>query len=312
MKKIDNGAYREGTLYGADGPPRSRWGTLRQAGRAAGLLALAVTWGACAPAPDPEAVDEAPPPEATGPGMLEVAPMYAADGPEADGVTFWFYDVASGERVRGPTRAPRAELEAGRYRVEASLGAAKASVEVDVRAEELTQEPLVLNAGVLNLVVLLAEDGEEAPSPTFRILGLEPDLHGDRPTVTGPTRSSSFVLPEGDALARVSSGAVTVEERVTVTAGERTDKTIVLDAGMLEAAARAEDGTAVRATWDLRAGEEDIRGERERLAGPSRGETWSILLPAGEHLLLSRHDGEIREQPVVIETGERTEIEVVF
>lgn len=312
MKKAEGGR-QEAEAHGvAERPPRGRGNAVRQPGRAAFLVALTAIWGACSPTPEPTAVDEAASPDAPTPGVLDITPLYAADGPEAERVTFSVYDGVSEERVHGPTRATRFGLEAGRYRVEAALGAAEAYVEADVRAGEVTRETLVLGAGVLNLSALLDEEGDEAPRPTFTILGVERDLRGDRATVAGPSRGTTFVLPEGDLLVRVASGAVTVEDRVTVRAGERTEATIVLDAGMLQAGARREDGAALRVTWDVQSGQADIRGEREQLAGPSRGETWSILLPGGEHLLRARHGDQVREKPLVIEAGARTEVDIVF
>ncbi len=248
--------------------------------------------------------------EPVGTGRLEVRALYSYNGPEADGVRFTV--EREGERAEGPTRRSGFDLEAGTYEVIASLGQAQGSAEAEIRADERTDLDVVLDAGVLELSALLAEEGPEAPGPRYRILSSETDIRGEHETIDGPTRRTSFVLPAGSYLAQAQDGQAEVQEEIEIEAGERTETAIILDAGIVAAEAEEADGSEVAETvrWQLLSVEEDIRGERETIVGPTRSD--QFVLPSGEYLLQARVGDRVAQEKIEVEAGARIETKITL
>ena len=255
------------------------------------------------PAP---AVDE-------GIGYLDVQAVYARDGAAADRVRYTV-QTKEGEVKEGPGRQSSFELESGDYIVVAEVGAVKKTVEVGVQAEERKERQIVLDAGILEVGALLTEDGPEAPDMVIEVRSAERNIRGEHELITGPHgRRSSFVLPADTYLARVKSGQAEAEKEVVVEAGERTEASLILDAGILEVdALLAEDGPEAPDTViEVRSAERNIRGEHELITGPHRRHS-SFVLPADTYLVRVKSGQAEAEREVVMEAGERTDSSVVM
>lgn len=244
-----------------------------------------------------------------GRGQLAIRALYAVDGEEADDVRY-LIETAEGEHVTGPGRRNNFDLDAGRYRITATLDQADKTAEATVRPDERTDLQIVLDAGVLDAVALLSEDGPEAPNARFRVLSTEKDIRGDRETITGPGRRSSFVLPARSYIIEATSDQASVEKEVDVRAGERTETTLDLQAGVLHAQAMEEDGSPVSGAlfWSVFSGEKDVRGQRATVAGPATRR--EFFLPAGEYVLQARAGTREVREPIEIQAGKRLEVEV--
>ena len=266
------------------------------------LLAVLLLWSiGCAPSPE----------EKEGIGFLEVEGAYSEDGPVADNVRYTV-ETAAGDLKAGPGRQNRFELESGEYRVTAAVGAAEKTAEVRIRADQRTEKQIVLDAGILEVSVLLAEDGPEAPDARFQVLSVERDIRGERGQIKGPTRRSSFVLPAGAYVVRAESGQAGMDKEIHVSAGERNETTLVLDAGMLDITALlAEDGPeAPDARFQVLSVERDIRGERGQIKGPTRRS--SFMLPAGAYVVRAESGQVAAEKDIEVYPGERSEPTLVL
>ncbi len=243
-------------------------------------------------------------------GHLSVRTLFAEDGPEAER-GMYRVSTPDGEGVSGPTRGSSFDLKPGTYEVSVSVGNADAQGSVDVRSEERTELELILNAGVLQISSYLIEGGAEAPNPLYRILSTETDIQGDRETIVSPTRSSSFTLPEGSYIARVSDGQASVDKEITIEAGQRHEVDVILNAGFVDGKAIEEDGSEVgNPLWRVLAGEEDISGDRATVASPTRSNRF--LLPAGNYLLYVTEGGRTATKDITVTAGERLEVEITL
>lgn len=252
--------------------------------------------------------DEAPVAE-PGTGHLVVNVLYAEDGPQADDARL-LVETAAGDHVTGPTGRSDFELDTGDYRITATLDRASASADASIRADERTELQIVVNAGVLHLSALLVEDGPAAPDTRFTILAAQPDIRGERETITGPTGRNQFTLPAGSYLARARDGEASAEIEVEVTAGERAEATITLDAGYLQTSVVDADGNPItdNVRWLILSAEEDLQGRRQTLTGPTGRN--QFLLPAGAHVVEVRAGNKTAQQEIAVTAGERTDITI--
>ena len=182
-----------------------------------------------APEAEPVETEEPVPADEEGIGYLEVQAVYARDG---DAVGNVGYTIQTKEREvkEGPARRSSFELEGGDYIVVAEVGAVRKSVEVRIEADERKELEIVLDAGILEVVALLEEDGPEASNPIINVLSSETDIRGDREVIEGPhRRRSTFTLPAATYLVRVKSEEGKAEKEVVVRAGERTDLSIIVN-----------------------------------------------------------------------------------
>lgn len=148
--------------------------------------------------------------------------------------------------------------------------------------------------------------------PRFRILSAEEDIRGDRRSIAGPTGRSSFVLPAGAYLVQAEEGQAAAEREIRVAAGERMEAEVVLDAGVLQVRAVEADGSAPsdRLRWEVLGAEEDLRGHRERVLGPTSRD--QFVLPAGGYVVQAQVEGRAAREEVTVVAGERVELEITL
>ena len=258
---------------------------------------------------EPEPVE--PPVAEEGEGHLQLRTLYAEGGPEADDARY-SVESADGETVSTRSRRASFDLEAGTYRVTAMVGNAEATAEAQVRPDERTELDLVLEAGVLELGAVLVEDGPPAEGARFQILSTEKDIRGARESIVTRTRRTSFILPEGTYLVRADEGLASAETEVEIKAGDRTETAIALDAGLLHVAVVEEDGSEVseRVRWTILSAEEDLRGQRETITGPTSRD--QFILSSGQYLLQARAADRTAQKDIEIKAGERLDVEMTL
>lgn len=270
------------------------------------LLAPLFLGAACSRSPE----ETAAPPEDEGMGHLAVQARYAADGEAADDVRYTVQSVDDELKI-GPGRRNTFELFSGRYRVTASLDVVEKTEEATVRADALTELQIVLDAGVLDAKAVLAEDGPAAPDPRYQALAMERDIHGDRVSVAGPGRRSAFTLPAGTYIVRVEDDQAGTEAQIEVRAGERTEATLVLDAGLLRAQALADDGSQVsdQVRWTVTSVTEGVPDD-EPVVGPARRS--EFLLPAGAYVVQASAGARDARASIEIQAGEQVDVKITL
>jgi Ca-activated chloride channel family protein len=138
------------------------------------------------------------------------------------------------------------------------------------------------------------------------IVGAKKDIQGSRESfgyTYGP--NANFDLLPGDYVAVASFDAVKVEQPFSVIAGELTEVTVNLDAGVLFV-------DAPGAYYiEVQAGKKDIQGNRESFSGVY-DVTSNRTLPASDYHVVVTYEGDVaaKEADVTVKAGERTEIKV--
>ncbi len=177
-------------------------------------------------------------------GILDISSVLRAGGEPAE--QSWFrvfrdepdsYGRPSRVQVAGNGYASQADflLPAGRYLVEVRMGDTRREQSIDVAAGLVAPHEFILDAGVVALHAVLSADGEPAHGARFSVHRKQTDADGhERWTEfagSDPAPSITFVLPQGEYLARASLGRATVDRLILVSAGEIQSSELVLDAG---------------------------------------------------------------------------------
>jgi len=242
-------------------------------------------------------------------GHLNVQAVYSSEGATAEGVRYTV-QTKEGETLKGPARQSSFELESGDYIIVAEVGAVEKAVEVGVQAEKRKEREIVLDAGILGVSALLAEDGPEAAGAVIEVLSVEKNIHGEHEKITGPHgRRTSFILPAATYLVRVRSGQAEAEKEVVVQVGERVDYSVVMHAGKLHARVKEADGTPLSEDirWSVFAMREDTQDE-EGVIEFSRNN--QFVLPQGQYVLQG-HVGERQfRKEFEIKSGEEIQVEI--
>lgn len=177
-------------------------------------------------------------------GELELSSLMYAGGEAAEQTWFRVFREERDSwgkigrvQVAGNGYASRASflLPAGDYLAEAVFGNTRREQVLKVAAGARIAHEFVLDAGLLELNVVLSGDGEPADGARVAVLRRQEKASGgehwtefthaeDAPAIT-------FVLPAGEYLARASLGHSEVARAITVVAGESRAVELPLDAG---------------------------------------------------------------------------------
>lgn len=200
-------------------------------------------------------------------------------------------------------------LPAGEYIAEASYGDAHTELPIRVEPAGVHHQDLVLNAGRLELFTTLVSDGE-------RIGGTRISVHRRRTGNDGAdewieltraehTDAITFILPQGDYLARASLDQATVEIPVQVEAAETQTFELPLNAGEihLKTVLQGYREPLLDAGFRLqpKPGPDETEVESVRLHG-EQGEARCIV-PAGRYLVGLQAGAAATEIEIEVEAG---------
>ena len=208
-------------------------------------------------------------------------------------------------------------LEAGDYLAVAKHGDATASKEFTVAsADEAKKHILVLNAGLLALKATFAEGGDPIKKGMrWDVYAPEKDTDGKRRHINGNyNRTPLFRLPAGTYFIVVKTGDATVSGEASVSAGERTEQTFVMNAGLAAfTASYAEGGKAIKKgmRWDIYGLEKDLEGKRPHINGNYTG-TPVFRLPEGRYFVVAKRGDATLSKEVAVTAGKRTETNFVI
>lgn len=195
-------------------------------------------------------------------------------------------------------------LPAGEYRVVVTKGEAKAEDTVTVTAGQRAEDTLVFKSGILAAKATLAAGGDAVDGLGWEVVKTKTNIEGKHAHVAGSySAKPTWELPAGDYLLRVKRDKARVEKPVSVSANQRTDATLVLDAGVL---AVKTDGVKPD-RWRLFEAKKGVDGKRKKISGSySRTQSWT--LPAGTYHIAVKAGDKSAEQDVTIKAGERNEV----
>jgi hypothetical protein len=206
----------------------------------------------------------------------------------------------------------------GEYVVTVTYGDVSAEVPVTIKEGETLEQVISLEAGILRMVAIATEGGKPLKKDLrYRIFPSQADVEGNREQIAhSPRPQPMFRLKAGDYLVRVTYGEATAEAEVTVTAGEATEQTIALEAGLLRVAFVAvEGGKPLKKGVRTRifAAQTDMEGNREQVTY-SNSANPSFRLKAGQYLLRIQYGREnvSIENTVEVTAAQATELTITL
>ena len=190
-------------------------------------------------------------------------------------------------------------VPAGELKLDGRIGPAQAQETITVRAGETVSHDLIIPSGVVVTNAVYKDGGRsvETDNIRFEALSTTETLDGERRTITGTYGPGKVLqMPAGDFVMRARLGKVTVEKPFAVKAGQRTDLTVDLDAGVL----------AVEITKDLQGTQKEISGRY----GTKHQET----LHPGNYAVKITYSKQSKRDPKEVQTtvtaAERTELTI--
>lgn len=193
--------------------------------------------------------------------------------------------AGDGEAVTSTQPLPAIELQPGRYRARAMVGAAEGEAEFTVERGEVARVSVVLDAGELEVTVSAGAAQMALDQVAIRLRSAGDA--GGVPLASATGGRLVSVLPAGDYEVEARLGAVTGRTRVAVSAGSVAKAEIALEVGYVIAQALAAEGTEPLASasfslWPAADG------------GTEDGEDGVIARTGGRHGIFMVAPGEYR------------------
>ncbi len=211
---------------------------------------------------------------------------------------------AEGNRVKAAysyDAQPILSLPAGKYLVQLDWGSAKAKQEIEVAAGKLTEIPVIMNAGTVNLSAIMGEGADPAPEGlNWEVLG-EANAEGDRPKASYSYDAQPKIhLKAGKYLVVVTRGAATAKSEVEVQAGKMATQALTLNAGTLKLS------SSTPGTWEILGGL-DAEGNRKKITY-SYDANAKLFIPAGKVLVVRSEGDKKAEKEVEIKANAMSEL----
>lgn len=207
---------------------------------------------------------------------------------------------------------PQFTVAAGEYYITAKVGDTEVAQTIAVSPGETTEVTLVMGAGVLAPSAAYTEGGEPVKDAYFRVYENEEAADGNRKQVTYGGGTPQFKLPAGTYYITAKTGDTTVGQTVEVKSGERTEVTLVLNAGVLiPTAMYSEGGDPIKdAYFRVYEAEESADGKRKQVT--YGGGTPKFKLPAGTYYVTAEIGKAKAAKTVEVKGGEPTEVAIVL
>jgi Ca-activated chloride channel family protein len=226
----------------------------------------------------------------------------AGSGAKAEGVT-WEINTAGGAYVATSFDAvPRFVVPAGSYVMTLTKGGAKTEKPFEIAAGDSINLAVTLNAG---RVVASAVYSAAGPDVTDGIAvevfkpATEPGTRGEW-LATEFKAQSIFDLPAGRYDLQITVGAAKLLKPIEVVSGKTTEVKLDLNAGVLGLDAPGAEFIEVMTA------KKDINGQAQQVHY-SYDPKMNVALTAGDYVVRVTRAGVVKETPVTIKSGDRTE-----
>lgn len=241
--------------------------------------------------------------------QLTVVPKRSSDSKEAEPQAR--VDVKQGANFSDSVYgAKQIFVPAGELTLDGRIGPAEAAETITVKAGETVSHDLIIPSGVVIANAVYKEGGRAVETDNIRFETVSPQetLDGTRDTLTGTYGVGKMMqMPAGDFIMRARLGKVTAEIPFTVKAGERTDVTVNLDAGVL--AVTAKDAQRI----DIMETSKDLQGTQKEISGRYGTKHQETLHPGNYSVKVTYDDKANREPKEVtatVKAAERTELNI--
>lgn len=169
-------------------------------------------------------------------GMIAVDALQAVNSARAENVLFTLYRSKTGsgreELARSSAEPATFYVNAGDYTLVASAGLAKMETPVTVQAGKVSAVKMALNLGVLEIKVLAADGVAKPVAAWHRLYAVgQKEIRQTAPLLTIEGSSNRLQLPVGTYWLETVYGGVRQDTPVTITAGQVTSRTVILNAG---------------------------------------------------------------------------------
>jgi len=181
-------------------------------------------------------------------------------------------------------------VPAGELKLDGRIGPARAEKTITVKAGETVSEDLIIPSGVVIANAVYKDGGRAVETDNIRFETLLPTetLDGTRDTLTGTYGVGKMMqMPAGDFVMRARLGKVSAEIPFSVKAGQRTNVTVNLDAGVL--AVTAPDAQRI----DILETTKDLQGTQKEISG-RYGTTHQETLHPGNYSVKVTYDDKIK------------------
>ncbi len=238
-------------------------------------------------------------------GFVDIRPIpYEGAEPDSNAAVFTEFSDGTSTTSYGEVKS---YVPAGTTKIEIRIGAATIHDKITVAAGERASKDIIVGVGHATVNSSYAEGMKVEDGNIFtEIFGDKKDINGNRESfgyTYGP--DAGFDLLPGDYVAIATFDAAKAEQNFTIKAGEATDVTVPLNAGVL-----AIDAPGAYYI-EVFAAKKDIQGNRKSFSGVY-DVTSNRTLPAGDyHIVVTLPDNAgIKEADASVTAGERTEISV--
>ena len=197
---------------------------------------------------------------------------------------------------------------AGEVTLTGTIGPSTVTETIVVKAGETLERDLVIGSGIVLNKAVYAAGGPEVDSGDvlFEVVEAKPAIDGTRKNVAFNYGTGSKTdVPPGDFVLTARLGSSKAEIPFSVKAGEMTEVTVNMEAGVL--AVTAPGAYSV----EILDAKKDIQGKR-RSIGVQYGAEVQDTLPAGDYAVIVKYEGDVatKEASATVKAGERAEVKV--
>lgn len=201
----------------------------------------------------------------------------------------------------------------GKYLLKVRYGQSEMQKEVEVKAGEKTELVLTFGAGRVVAKAVFVEGGEVLKKGLSWSLLSPLNAEGERKKVAHSYSAiTEFKVPSGKYLLKLKREQATAEKELDVASGEKTELTLVLNAGIWKGEAFMAEGAAEAVSkgtaWTVY--QADGEGGRKKVASKyTKGE---FVLPAGTYTLLLKRGQATAEKEISVSAGKLNSDQVVL
>jgi Ca-activated chloride channel homolog len=256
-------------------------------------------------------------------GILKVSSIAGKGGAIVRGATYIVYQIEAGSegprKVIGKSSDDRAPftLPAGTYRLRIERGLASLERTIKIEANKTKVLVFNLNAGYLKLSARPAIGAKILSDKVhYTIYKGAQSLDGKREKITQSTKTSpTFWLPAGEYYIKANYGLASADIAVQIKANQRTEKTVIINAGALRLSSKVEGlpeklkSQVFYVIYDAKA---DLEGNYREIFTTSQAER-TVRIPPGEYLIEGRWGNTNAKTPVsaVVTAGKLTSATVI-
>jgi Ca-activated chloride channel family protein len=237
---------------------------------------------------------------------------FAEEGGEA--VQGYYHIETAAKDLQGKAQqvaagsGPSFKLPVGDYLATSKWGEARASTSFSITAGDITEASIVLGAGTVTLTTLTAEGGESV-KPYYHIHSAQKDLQGKSQQVAAGS-GPAFKIPAGEYVATAKWGQAQATAAFTVTSGQTTEATVILNAGILKLSTlAAEGGEAVKPYYTIKSAQKDLAGKQSTIAAGSNDQ---FQLPNEDVIVQAKWGQASTELAATVKANEMTEATLIL